>query len=121
VPDVLPPDQTDLDTVLVEAVGNAEDEGATAGGGGRRTSSSAPGACDLTEPASIRWFADEVASRAERVGILVNNGARYLETADFGSASDEDIVDTIASGASGTVLTVKHFLPLLSARSDPTS
>ncbi|MEV6124444.1 SDR family oxidoreductase [Streptomyces sp. NPDC052077] len=70
-------------------------------------------ACDLTDPASIRAFADDVAGHTDRVDILVNNGARYLEGPDLGSASDTDVVDTIASGATGTVLTVKNFLPLL--------
>ena len=42
-----------------------------------------------------------------------NNGTRYLEGRDLQSVSDADVVDTIASGATGTVLTVKIFLPLL--------
>jgi NAD(P)-dependent dehydrogenase (short-subunit alcohol dehydrogenase family) len=76
-------------------------------------------ASDLTDPASIRAFAQGVAARTDRVDILVNNGARYLETGDLGSARDEDIVDTIASGATGTVLAVKNFLPLLLASERP--
>nr|WTB31386.1 SDR family oxidoreductase [Streptomyces sp. NBC_00830] len=70
-------------------------------------------ACDLTDPASIRDFASGVALHTDRVDILVNNGSRYLEGTDILSASDADVVDTIASGATGTVLTVKNFLPLL--------
>lgn len=70
-------------------------------------------ACDLTDPASIRDFAASVGQRTDRVDILVNNGSRYLDGPDLGSASDGDVVDTIASGATGTVLTVKNFLPLL--------
>lgn len=73
-------------------------------------------ACDLTDPASIRDFASGVALHTDRVDILVNNGSRYLEGTDILSASDADVVDTIASGATGTVLTVKNFLPSSSTR-----
>lgn len=70
-------------------------------------------ACDLTEPASISDFASGVAEHTDRVDVLVNNGSRYLAGPDLLSATDADVVDTIASGATGTVLTTKSFLPLL--------
>ncbi|MDX3236391.1 SDR family NAD(P)-dependent oxidoreductase [Streptomyces sp. ME03-5709C] len=70
-------------------------------------------ACDLTDPASIRDFAADVARHTDRVDLLVNNGSRWLEGPDLLSATDTEVVDTIASGATGTVLTVKNFLPLL--------
>ncbi|MCF2533286.1 SDR family oxidoreductase [Yinghuangia soli] len=73
--------------------------------------------CDLTAPDTVAAFAGAVAERTDRVDVLINNGARYLAAADLVSASDEDIVATVASGTAGTVLTVKHFLPLL-RRSD---
>ncbi|SEG92254.1 NADP-dependent 3-hydroxy acid dehydrogenase YdfG [Actinacidiphila yanglinensis] len=76
-------------------------------------------ACDLTDPASIRDFAAEVGRRTDRIDVLVNNGSRYLEGPDLLSAADADIVDTLASGATGTVLTVKSFLPLLLASDKP--
>lgn len=69
--------------------------------------------CDLTDPASIRDFAAAVGRRTDRIDILINNGSRYLHGPDLQSASDADVIDTIASGATGTVLTVKNFLPLL--------
>ncbi|MEZ0067244.1 NAD(P)-dependent dehydrogenase (short-subunit alcohol dehydrogenase family) [Streptacidiphilus sp. MAP12-20] len=72
-------------------------------------------ACDLADPASIRAFADGITARADRVDVLINNGARYLEGPDLCDADDDAIADTIASGATGTLLTVKHFLPLLRA------
>ncbi|MGC5008993.1 SDR family oxidoreductase [Streptomyces sp. DT203] len=72
-------------------------------------------ACDLADPASIRAFADGITAHADRVDVLINNGARYLEGPDLWDATDDAITDTIASGATGTVLTVKHFLPLLRA------
>ncbi|MFF4761089.1 SDR family oxidoreductase [Streptomyces sp. NPDC001292] len=70
-------------------------------------------ACDLTNPASIRDFASSVAEHTDRVDVLINNGSRYLAGPDLLSATDADVVDTIASGATGTVLTTKSFLPLL--------
>lgn len=70
-------------------------------------------ACDLTDPASIGGFAAGVARHTDRIDVLINNGSRYLEGPELQSASDADVVDTIASGATGTVLTVKNFLPLL--------
>ncbi|MGW4382917.1 SDR family oxidoreductase [Kitasatospora sp. NPDC004531] len=74
-------------------------------------------ACDLGDPASVRAFAAEVAARTDRVDVLVNNAARYLPGADLLAADDEAIVDTIASGATGTVLVTRHLLPLLRASS----
>ncbi|WP_330461183.1 SDR family oxidoreductase [Streptomyces sp. NBC_00820] len=76
-------------------------------------------ACDLSEAASIRRFAAEVAERTDQVDVLVNNGARWLEGPELRSATDEDVIDTIATGATGTVLTVKHLLPLLLASDRP--
>ncbi|MEV0534260.1 SDR family oxidoreductase [Kitasatospora sp. NPDC050463] len=72
-------------------------------------------ACDLADPASVRAFADGVTAHTDRVDVLVNNGARYLQGSDLLDADDDAITDTIASGATGTLLTVKHFLPLLRA------
>ncbi|MGW5254384.1 SDR family oxidoreductase [Streptomyces sp. NPDC004012] len=76
-------------------------------------------ACDLTDAASIRQFAGEVAERTDRVDVLVNTGARWLEGPDLLSASDDDVIDTIAAGATGTVLMVKRFLPPLVASERP--
>ncbi|MFC8590300.1 SDR family oxidoreductase [Streptomyces atroolivaceus] len=69
--------------------------------------------CDLTDPASIRAFASGVERHTDHVDLLVNNGSRWLDGPDLLSATDDDVVDTVASGATGTVLTVKNFLPLL--------
>ncbi|MFD3942977.1 SDR family oxidoreductase [Streptomyces sp. NPDC058579] len=69
--------------------------------------------CDLSRPAEIRAFAAQVGERTDRVDLLVNNGARWLDAMDLEAAGDEEIVETIESTAGGTVLMVKHFLPLL--------
>lgn len=75
-------------------------------------------ACDLTEAASIRAFAEQVAQRTDHVDVLVNNGARYLE-GEVMDTADEDVADTIASAATGTVLVTRAFLPLLLASAKP--
>ncbi|GAA1902610.1 SDR family NAD(P)-dependent oxidoreductase [Streptomyces sodiiphilus] len=75
--------------------------------------------CDLSRPQEIREFARRVGDRTDRVDLLVNSGARWLEGTGFESASDERIVETIGSTASGTVLVVKHFLPLLKVSPRP--
>ncbi|MFD0274026.1 SDR family oxidoreductase [Kitasatospora sp. NPDC127111] len=72
-------------------------------------------ACDLADPATVRAFAEGVAAHTDRVDVLINNGARYLQGPDLWDAEDDAITDTIASGATGTLLAVKHFLPLLRA------
>lgn len=76
-------------------------------------------ACDLGVPESIADFAAAVAERTDRIDVLVNNGAPYLAAADLGDADDERIAETVAAGATGTVLAVKHFLPLLLASEKP--
>ncbi|MEO3850800.1 SDR family oxidoreductase [Streptomyces sp. B8F3] len=76
-------------------------------------------ACDLADPASIRQFAADVARRTDRVDVLVNNGARWLGGPDLLSATDEDVIDTVSAGATGTILVVKRLLPLLLASDRP--
>ncbi|MFF0507782.1 SDR family oxidoreductase [Streptomyces fimicarius] len=76
-------------------------------------------ACDLADPASIREFAAAVGRSTDRVDVLVNNGARWLQGPDLLSVSDEDVADTIASGSTGTVLVTKNLLPLLLASDRP--
>ncbi|MFD4658709.1 SDR family oxidoreductase [Kitasatospora sp. NPDC058444] len=75
--------------------------------------------CDLTDPASVREFAEQVGKLTDRVDILLNNGAMWLEGYDLGTATDEQIMATVTSGGAGTVLMVKHFLPLLRASERP--
>lgn len=72
-------------------------------------------ACDLADPATIRGFAEAVATHVDQVDVLINNGAQYLQGPDLWDADDEAITGTVASGATGTLLTTKHFLPLLRA------
>lgn len=75
--------------------------------------------CDLADPVSVKGFAAEVADRTGGIDVLVNNGAPYLSAPDFVSVGDDQVVGTIAAGATGTVLAVKHFLPLLLSSDRP--
>lgn len=75
--------------------------------------------CDISRPEQIPQFAAAVGALTERVDILVNNAAHWLEGEDLASADDAEIVDTVASAAAGTVLVTKHFLPLLRASRRP--
>jgi NAD(P)-dependent dehydrogenase (short-subunit alcohol dehydrogenase family) len=70
-------------------------------------------ACDISDPQSVRSFAEQVGQVTDRVDILLNNGARWLDGPALEAASDEEILATIGSGGTGTVLMTKHFLPLL--------
>lgn len=76
-------------------------------------------ACDLTDAASVRAFAAKVGARAGAVDVLLNSGARWLEGEDVLEHADDDVVETIASAGTGTVLMVRAFLPLLRASSRP--
>ena len=76
-------------------------------------------ACDLSDAGSVRAFAAAVRERTDAVDVLLNSGARWLEGEALACASDEEIAETIASGATGTVLVTKHFLDLLRASSRP--
>ena len=53
------------------------------------------------------------------IDVLINNGAAWLEGGDIEAGTDEEIIDVISSGTTGTVLMVKHFLPLLRKSSQP--
>ncbi|CAL9324558.1 SDR family oxidoreductase [Streptomyces sp. SudanB66_2053] len=70
-------------------------------------------ACDVSAPESVRAFAEQVGRITDRVDILLNNGAHWLDGPVLESASDEEILATIGSGGTGTVLMTKYFLPLL--------
>ncbi|GAA0453080.1 SDR family oxidoreductase [Streptomyces sp. NPDC046215] len=76
-------------------------------------------ACDLSDPASVRAFAGALGRSTGHIDVLVNNAARWLEGPDLLSVTDEDVVDTLASGGTGTVLVTKNLLPLLLASPHP--
>ena len=67
---------------------------------------------DLSNPADIIKFARDVSEVTEEIDILVNNAAYWLE-GNISEVSDEEILETINSTATGSMLITKHFLPLL--------
>ncbi|WP_205325354.1 SDR family oxidoreductase [Glycomyces sp. YM15] len=69
--------------------------------------------CDLADPESVREFAAAAGEVADRIDVLFNNGAPYLDAGGFLEADDAQVVATINAGATGTVLATKAFLPLL--------
>jgi len=74
--------------------------------------------CDLAEADSVRAFAMALADRTDRIDVLINNGAAYIEGDDLGDVSDDQIEIVMAAGG-GTVLLTKHVLPLLRASPRP--
>lgn len=75
--------------------------------------------CDLSDAEEVRDFAEAVAEQTGAIDILVNNGAPYLSADGFAGAEDDDIESVVASGATGTILATKHFLPLLERSERP--
>jgi NAD(P)-dependent dehydrogenase (short-subunit alcohol dehydrogenase family) len=71
-----------------------------------------------TSPSRSR-YAEVLAGRTERLDVLINNGAVYIEGNDLGSVSDDEIEGMMAAGATGTMLLTKHLLPLLRASTQP--
>jgi NAD(P)-dependent dehydrogenase (short-subunit alcohol dehydrogenase family) len=69
--------------------------------------------CDLADPESVRDFAATAGEVADRIDVLVNNGAPYLDSGGFLEADDAQVAATIGTGATGTVLATKALLPLL--------
>lgn len=73
--------------------------------------------CDLTDPDSIHAFAATLAEDPTPPDILMLNAAQWLEGELDGEVGDADIVSTITSGLTGSILLTKALLPTL--RSDP--
>ena len=69
---------------------------------------------DLCDADSIAAFAAFVADRAGSIDILINNASMWLP-GYFADASDEAIAETIGSTVSGSLILVRHLLPLLKA------
>ena len=67
---------------------------------------------DVSKPDDIVRFSQEVKNITSEVDILINNASSWLE-GDLSKVTDEGIVETISSTATGSILITKHFLPLL--------
>lgn len=77
-----------------------------------------PYGCDIADPESIRAFAAAVGNYSGSIDILINNAATWLSGA-FETVGDEDLLATVNSTVSGTILVTKHFLPLLENSENP--
>jgi len=73
---------------------------------------------DVSKPKDIVNFATEVTKITSNIDILINNASFWLE-GKIEDVSDEDIMETINSTASGSILITKHFLPLIKESSSP--
>jgi NADP-dependent 3-hydroxy acid dehydrogenase YdfG len=67
---------------------------------------------DLSTPSDIVSFAKDVRAITDHIDILINNASFWLN-GNIDNSSDEDIIQTIDSTATGSILITKHFLPLL--------
>ena len=73
---------------------------------------------DVSKPADIVKFAENVNAQTPQIDILINNASYWLAEGIV-EASDEQIVETINSTATGSFLVTKHFLPLLKKSDNP--
>ncbi|TMP26467.1 short-chain dehydrogenase [Pseudoalteromonas rubra] len=73
---------------------------------------------DVTKPDEIALFAQEVEARTAEVDILINNASFWLSGSIL-EVSDEQIVETINSTATGSILMTQKFLPLLQRSASP--
>ncbi|KAF7787225.1 hypothetical protein PRUB_a4401 [Pseudoalteromonas rubra] len=73
---------------------------------------------NVSNPAEIEKFAHDVREISDDIDILINNASYWLE-GHLSDVDDEDIVETINSTATGSILMTKHFLPLLKNSKSP--
>ena len=73
---------------------------------------------NVSKPKDIVNFALEVTKITSKIDILINNASFWLE-GKIEDVSDEDIMETINSTSSGSILITKHFLPLIKESSCP--
>ena len=66
---------------------------------------------DLSKPADIVKFAGDVGELTADIDILINNASFWLE-GNISEASDEDILETINSTATGSMLISKTFFAI---------
>ena len=73
---------------------------------------------DVCSPEDIAAFASDLTEATDSIDILINN-ASYWVQGELLAVSDDDIVETINSTATGSVLVTKHMLPLLKQSDTP--
>lgn len=71
-----------------------------------------PVACDVASPTSVRAAFAEIAARHPRIDVLINNAAVY-EPFLVTEASDEQILNTIATNLGGAILCARSAIPMM--------
>ncbi|MDC9580366.1 SDR family NAD(P)-dependent oxidoreductase [Xenorhabdus sp. PR6a] len=69
--------------------------------------------CDISDAQSVNVFAKQLLQDGLPVDILILNAAQWLEGHLSDEDSDADIISTINSGATGSILLTKALLPSL--------
>ncbi|MDX7985888.1 SDR family oxidoreductase [Xenorhabdus sp. 12] len=69
--------------------------------------------CDMNEPNSVSKFASQLQQDQKPIDILILSAAQWLEGYLGENDSDADIVSTINSGITGSILLTKALLPSL--------
>lgn len=73
---------------------------------------------DLAKSSDIVEFVRNLSNITSDIDVLINN-ASYWVQGDLQDVSDENILETINSTATGSILLTKHLLPLLKASDTP--
>ena len=68
--------------------------------------------CDLVDVATVQQATAQIRATTEHMDIVINNAAMWLE-GSLSSATDSEILHTINSGLSGSLLLIKHLEPLM--------
>jgi meso-butanediol dehydrogenase/(S,S)-butanediol dehydrogenase/diacetyl reductase len=68
--------------------------------------------CDIRSPDSVHAAFDAIAARFTKIDVLINNAATF-EHSLFAEASDDHILDTIATNLTGPILCARAAVPLI--------
>ncbi|MGO4832059.1 SDR family oxidoreductase [Rhizobiaceae sp. 2RAB30] len=69
--------------------------------------------CDISDAGSVARFSDRLLTRGEPIDILILSAAQWLEGRLGEDDSDEQIVSTINSGLTGSILLTRALLPIM--------
>jgi NAD(P)-dependent dehydrogenase (short-subunit alcohol dehydrogenase family) len=69
-------------------------------------------ACDIRSPESVHAAFDAIAARFSQIDVLINNAAT-MEHAAFAEASDDHIINTLATNLTGPILCARAAIPFI--------
>jgi meso-butanediol dehydrogenase / (S,S)-butanediol dehydrogenase / diacetyl reductase len=72
--------------------------------------------CDVSSPDSVRAAFAEIAKRYSRIDVLINNAAVF-EPFLIADATDDQLIKTIGTNLTGSILCARAAIPLMSAGS----